>query len=570
MAIQIPIDVTADTGDLSKVTDGLEDISSALDDVDTSAGDAKSSLKDVGDASGDVDPKNIEDMSDALKDVDEKAGDADDSLKDVDDAAKKAGDAGKDLDRDLTTALDNVRDASKTAGDDLGKNIKDGTGRAEEGLNEFKDEANSTARESAASFDGSADSIADAFQEVAANAFAGFGPAGAAAGILVAVGLGTAMSKLQEMADKVNEAKEEMGALGIEIAETGQGLAGVDLVANVRSWAAEITNARSSWEFWQDEAVNNLDEVSEAAGKAGEDLSGFWAAMVSDDTTTSLAYLEELKQKQADIDKQRDDLINGSQTLTEAQFKEAEALKLQSEGYDDLIPSIEEAVNKKVEAEDFAVKVRAAEQGVTEEYIRQQDAIAANNAEIESNNELKNESIDIAGEAFLSEGEYAAAVRDATDAIATNGATTDANTEAGQKNREALVNAAGASREYASAQAGAGATQETVNGILQRGRTDFINMATAAGMGSDEANALADSLGLVPNSVQTDIKTTGAAQAQTDAQGVTTKVGDIPTSKDINIKVNTTGMQSAVDDAARQIIPPTVTVNARLGKAVAV
>lgn len=145
--------------------------------------------------------RGTDDAEDALDDVA-------DSLDDMADAAKKGG---RDAERSVEKLDDSFRDAARRAkdlgksGKDAGRDVKHGMKNAEDGVEEFKDEANSTAREAAASFDGSAESIADVFQEVAANAFTGFGPAGAIAGLAAAAGIGLAVSGFTA----TNEASEE-------------------------------------------------------------------------------------------------------------------------------------------------------------------------------------------------------------------------------------------------------------------------------------------------------------------------------------------------------------------------
>ena len=100
-----------------------------------------------------------------------------DALDDLDRAAKST-----DLDREiekgqkatdkLTDELDDARAKLKRLGfaaKDAGDDTRRGMDRAEEGVEELGNEAQSTAKEAAASFDGSAESIIDAFQEVAAK-----------------------------------------------------------------------------------------------------------------------------------------------------------------------------------------------------------------------------------------------------------------------------------------------------------------------------------------------------------------------------------------------------------------
>lgn len=133
-------------------------------------------------------------LDDATKAADKLGDEGAKSGEKVEDSAK---DAARVIDRDLTKALEDASKASKKTGDDIGDDIKRGTDQAGEGLDDFKSEAASTARETAASFDGSADSIAGGFQEVAANALAGFGPLGAGAGLALAAGFGILTSRIQ-------------------------------------------------------------------------------------------------------------------------------------------------------------------------------------------------------------------------------------------------------------------------------------------------------------------------------------------------------------------------------------
>lgn len=161
---------------------------------------------------------NVRDLIRGTDDTEKALDDVADSLDDMADAAKKGG---RDAERSVDDLEDSFRDAARRAkdledaGKDAGRSVERGMDRAEDGVNEFKDEANSTARESAASFDGSAESIGDAFQEIAANAFSGFGPAGAIAGLAAAAGIGLAIAGFED----VGEASEESKARAAEWAD---------------------------------------------------------------------------------------------------------------------------------------------------------------------------------------------------------------------------------------------------------------------------------------------------------------------------------------------------------------
>lgn len=155
----------------------------------------------------------------------EGADDAASALEKIDDAL---GDLGKSGDKDIAKVEKSLKDLDRAAlksGDDIDKNLgkktKAAAKEAEGGLQNFKDEANQTAKESAASFDGSAESIIDAFQEVAANAFQGFGPAGAVAGLALAAGIGLASAGFASAEEDAQRVKEKVQALSAELIATG-------------------------------------------------------------------------------------------------------------------------------------------------------------------------------------------------------------------------------------------------------------------------------------------------------------------------------------------------------------
>lgn len=156
--------------------------------------------------SGVVEP--LEDAAQVLQDV-ERAGDEAGSTleRSMTDAQRKT-DGLTDEFKALQGKIEDATRKSRDFGDSgrrAGREYEDGMDRARAGVDDFKSEADSTAREAAASFDGSAESIGDAFQEVAANAFGGFGPAGAVAGLAAAAGIGLAVAGFEA----VGEANEE-------------------------------------------------------------------------------------------------------------------------------------------------------------------------------------------------------------------------------------------------------------------------------------------------------------------------------------------------------------------------
>lgn len=137
------------------------------------------------------------------------------SLRDAQDETEKLADETKATARVIEREYkDSYRDMKRSS--------DDATDAAKKGMDEVGDEAASTAKESAASFDGSAESIVDAFQEVAANAFAGFGPAGLVAGLAAAAGIGAAMSAITAQQDAVDELKQKFSDAYKQAAEDGR------------------------------------------------------------------------------------------------------------------------------------------------------------------------------------------------------------------------------------------------------------------------------------------------------------------------------------------------------------
>lgn len=165
--------------------------------------------------------KLVADVKDFIKgtgNVEDKLDEVSKSLDDLGDDGSKSVDR---LEKSFSEATKEASTAARSMKDGLG-DVKKGTKDAEEGLQDFKKEGTNVARETATSFDGSAESISDVFRDLAANAFEGFGPAGAAAGIGVAVGIGLAQAALGETAEEAEAAKEKIAELGQEMIDSGE------------------------------------------------------------------------------------------------------------------------------------------------------------------------------------------------------------------------------------------------------------------------------------------------------------------------------------------------------------
>lgn len=193
--------------------------------------------------------KGTKDMEEALQDVSDE----------LENTAKE-GDKGLEKLSDKLIEAKKAADDAAQSGDKLGSSYKKGAKEAEGGLQDFKQEANSTAKESAASFDGSAESIVDSFQEIAANAFAGFGPAGAIAGLAAAAGIGIASAAILDSEEKAKAAKQRIADLGTAFIESGADVAQVE--AFKEALQGIVTNA--------DDAAVKIDDLRKYTEKYGE------------------------------------------------------------------------------------------------------------------------------------------------------------------------------------------------------------------------------------------------------------------------------------------------------------
>ncbi|MFH6687314.1 phage tail tape measure protein [Cellulosimicrobium funkei] len=133
-------------------------------------------------------------------------------------------------------------------------------------------------------------------------------------------------------------------------------------------------------------------------------------------------------------------------------------------------------------------------------------------------------------------------IREAQGALAENGATLDATTEKGYANAEALDSIASSTWDLITAMQKNGADQATLQGVMQTSRDRFIGVATAMGLGADEANALADQLGLIPTDIVpvVDVQT---GNSVSNAQAVQSAVDAIK-SKAVTITVGAVVQQS--------------------------
>lgn len=316
----------------SGIAKGAKDGEKALAELEKAVGDV---ADESGKAGGEVDS-----FADKLAQAARKAGKSDDDIRDAlkqmgvqaDDARRavdRLGDDFKDAGREGETGVDKLADALKDAqretkqlgddADDAGDKARRGMERAEDGVKDFRQEAQQSARETAASFDGSFESIADFAQEVAANAFAGFGPAGAAAGIAVAAGLGVAVDQF----NKIEEASKEALQSAYDFAYgIGAAFDAADKVAAVASWTSDQEKFKQVLDLTAASGWDQVDVIN-ALVEGGDKLDSLTAAYAENGAASGLTVgrLQELDAVLPSIKNGLDEGARAAQAQSEYLYK---------------------------------------------------------------------------------------------------------------------------------------------------------------------------------------------------------------------------------------------------------
>lgn len=221
----------------------------------------------------------VSDVRSVLKgtqDVDQALDQVADSLDDLArDTAQDADKAATQLERKFTDAFDKVKTEAKTAGKGIGDGVQDGARRAGDGVDDFKDEAKQSVRETAASFTDVNDAL-DLVQEVAANAFVGFGPAGMAAGAAAAIGIGLVKTSLDAAKEKADDTVEMIHSISSALRDAG-GVAGY-----LADSMTDIVDEKEWYEFWQKLSLDRLTLMTDQVRQLGISSDDVFRAMSGD------------------------------------------------------------------------------------------------------------------------------------------------------------------------------------------------------------------------------------------------------------------------------------------------
>jgi hypothetical protein len=230
----------------------------------------------------------VADVSDLVR----KTDDVGDALEKVGKSLDGVGDVGtastKKLEREFSEAADKMKADARTTGKAIGDDISSGTREASEGAASFKDNAAANAKEVAASFDGSAQSIANGFQGLAAEALEGFGPAGVAAGVAAAAGIGLIQSALENAKEKAQETAEKVADIADTLIDIGSNDLGAD----------DVNDQLREWATTAEDGSVKLQQLSDTAAAAGIDFRDF-ARGLAGDTDAANRSMSEIADAQA-------------------------------------------------------------------------------------------------------------------------------------------------------------------------------------------------------------------------------------------------------------------------------
>jgi hypothetical protein len=195
-------------------------------------------------------------------------------VKNLGEALDDIGGALDDVARDGDRAGDKLESTFREMGrdaDDAGRKIKKGVG---DGLKEAGQEAKSSGREAAASFSGEFDDVTDFVQETAANAFGGFGPIGAAAGLAAAAGIGLVSAELTKQQEQIDAMKQRYADMYQQAAEDGLNyISTAQIIAQTNDLMFNPDRA-NEWKSIQEDATKiGIDANTVALARNGHEES---------------------------------------------------------------------------------------------------------------------------------------------------------------------------------------------------------------------------------------------------------------------------------------------------------
>ena len=213
---------------------------------------------------GDAAKKGAREVDSAFDKID-KSGDRLDTL----------GDQAKTTANRVDDAFDKIAKSARSSS----RKVDDATDDAKRGLDEFKDEASGSGREAAASFGGGFEDVTGFVQETAANAFAGLGKIGAAAGVAAAIGIGVITSEMEAAKERIKETKDALYQLGKDGADAfdrqADALDRLQEQGNLANYRDAVKNIGASWEDFVAGMGGDAEALERVRVKADEAASAW-------------------------------------------------------------------------------------------------------------------------------------------------------------------------------------------------------------------------------------------------------------------------------------------------------
>jgi hypothetical protein len=292
----------------------------------------------------------LDDLKDSFRDVERSAEDSADGVE------RAFEDSGDDIER----AFDGIGREAQSEFNKVERAGRDASRGAGEGFRGLKDEANQSARETFASFDGSFEGIAELAQEVVANVSGSFkGITAAAAGFAGAAGIGLVLAAY----DKWNERQEA-------IKESAKDFLGI--YREAAGAINEASDALLAQNVIEEASAEQSRILAELAAGRGQTLQEYVLGALQGEysTTEALAEVEGRRREIADeiLNLSRDNSAQSQQQISNLQAEDA-ALQRQSENLRDIGSFLGD--NKK--ARDAAVAAARAENAATESAIQAEE-----------------------------------------------------------------------------------------------------------------------------------------------------------------------------------------------------
>lgn len=483
--------------------------------------------------------KSLEGVADSLDDL------ATQSATDSDRAADT-------LERNFTDAFDQVKTEARTTGRKIGDDVRDGTRRATQGVDDFKNEGRQSIRETAASFSDVTDAL-DLVQEVAANAFTGFGPAGMAAGALAAIGLGAVKTVLDATADKANKAREATADLAGELIDVKGNPAALDWADKLKAQLLEVVNTKEWYEFWEADngPATRLQEWSTKAKEYGVDMHDV-TKMLTGDREAEARVLDTLNAKQAELNRVQVEANQTGVGVAQTYFTQAAAVgafTTELTNQSGQLRSATDLANLFAESTDGAAEAQKRAQEVAAEWATS-----------------LNEHLSVAGDGldtFVKDGklnlkEWADEVKARAKDVATV-----------EDFRVDVFPKLSPETQAAFAKLPVDTQAQIAKAYKDGDKGDkkliLSNLKAEAKVSVSAADTKVDGVVTIPTEVDTDSATKGTREAADAAQREANKTSNVI---EFKTRVDASSLQAQVNRAAATITPPTVWVNVKAKKEV--